>query len=157
MSVTLSKGVTAELTLDARSELYRRIVEEMPEAVVLSDRDGMIRLWNHGAEQIFGYSKKEAVGCSLDLIIPERWRARHWEGYRTVMETGVTRYARDLLAVPANRKDGRRISIEFSIMLPRYDAGHILGAVAVVRDVTARWQETQVLRKRLASLETGTQ
>jgi PAS domain S-box-containing protein len=137
----------------APEALFRRIVEGMPEAVVYADRDGVIRLWNHGAETVFGYSASEAVGRTLDLIIPERWRARHWEGYREVMRTGVTRYGAQLLAVPATRKDGARISIEFSIaLLEERDAG-VLGAVAVVRDVTARREQEQALRKRIAEIE----
>jgi PAS domain S-box-containing protein len=134
-------------------EMFRWIVDAMPEGVVYSDREGIIRLWNRGAEAIFGYRREDAVGRSLDLIIPERWRARHWEGYRTVMRTGVTRYGRELLAVPASRSDGARISIEFSIMLPTDRDGQVLGAVAIVRDVTTRWAQEQALRKRLARLE----
>jgi PAS domain S-box-containing protein len=122
------------------ASLYQRIVEDMPEAVVVSDRAGTIVLWNRGAEAMFGYSAEDAAGQTLDLIIPERFRARHWEGYHTVMSTGVTRYGRDLLAVPAIRKDGRRISIEFSILLLRDDAGAPTGAAAIIRDVTARWE-----------------
>src|SRR5690242_13738794 len=138
---------------DLPDALFRSIVEGMPEAVVYSDRDGIIRLWNPGAETVFGYRQEEALGRTLDVIIPERWRARHWAGYRAVMETGVTRYGRELLAVPASRQDGTRISIEFSIMLPRDRAGQVLGAVAIVRDVSTRWEQEQVLRKRLAALE----
>ncbi len=133
--------------------LYRYIVDEMPEAVIVSDREGLIRFWNSGAVDIFGYTGTEALGRSLDLIIPARWRERHWSGYRAAMKSGATRYGRALLAVPAERKDGRRISIEFSIMLPRDDEGNVLGAVAIVRDVTTRWQETEAMRKRLASFE----
>jgi PAS domain S-box-containing protein len=140
-------------TFEIPPELYRRIVQGAAEAVIFSDRDGVIRLWNHGAEEIFGYTSDEALGRSLDLIVPERWRVRHWEGYRRVMASGVTRYGRELLAVPASRKDGSRISIEFSIVLPRDEEGRIAGAVAIVRDVTARWQEMQALRARIASLE----
>lgn len=133
--------------------LFRWIVEAMPEAVVYSDREGIIRLWNRGAETIFGYREQDVLGHTLDVIIPERWRARHWAGYREVMRTGVTRYGRELLAVPASRRDGTRISIEFSIILPTDPDGQVLGAVAVVRDVTARWEQDQALRKRLATLE----
>ena len=128
------------------SRLLERIVEEMLEAVVVSDRAGVILFWNRGAEVMFGHSAGEAVGQTLDLIIPERHRARHWEGYRTVMSTGVTRYGRELLAVPAIRKDGRRISIEFSITLLRDDGGGLAGAAAVIRDVTARWEREQASR-----------
>ena len=134
-------------------ELFRWIVEAMPEAVVYSDREGIIRLWNHGAETIFGYPQKEALGQTLDLIVPERWRARHWEGYREVMRTGTTRYGHELLAVPASRRDGTRISIEFSIILPTAPDGQVLGAVAVVRDVTARRELEQALRTRVTELE----
>jgi len=134
-------------------EFFRSIVEGMPEAVVYSDREGVIRLWNHGAETIFGYSREAALGQTLDVIIPERWRARHWEGYRAVMQTGATRYGSELLAVPASRSDGTRISIEFSIMLPKDRDARVLGAVAIVRDVTKRRAQEQVLRHRLAALE----
>lgn len=139
---------------DMREWLFQRIVEDAPDAIIFAERDGTIRLWNAGAEAIFGYRADEAVGQNLDLIIPEKQRARHWEGYRTVMATGVTRYGgRDLLKVPAARKDGRRISVEFSILLVRSAAGDILGAVAILRDVTERWEQERALRQRLAALE----
>lgn len=125
----------------------------MPEAVIFADRQGVVRLWNRAAETMFGYSADEALGQSLDLIIPERFRARHWEGYRQVMATGVTSYGQRLLAVPAMRKDGQRISIEFSIALLKDGRGEVTGAAAVVRDVTARWQAERELRRRLAALE----
>jgi len=144
------------MTQELPEQLFRWIVESMPEAVVFSDREGIIRLWNGGAEAIFGYSRQDALGHTLDLIIPERWRARHWEGYRTVMQTGVTRYGHELLAVPASRSDGTRISIEFSIILPTDPDGKVLGAVAIVRDVTARWKQEQALRKRLGAAEVAT-
>ena len=120
--------------------LFRRIVEEMPEAVIFADQQGVVRLWNRGAETLFGYSADEAMGQSLDLIIPERFRTRHWDGYRQVMATGVTSYGQRLLAVPAMRKDGQRISIEFSIALLKDERGEVTGAAAIIRDVTARWQ-----------------
>ena len=135
------------------SGLFRQIVEEMPEAVIFADREGVVRLWNRGAQAIFGYSAAEALGQSLDLIVPERFRARHWEGYRHVMATGVTSYGQRLLAVPAMRKDGQRISIEFSIALLKDERGAVTGAAAVVRDVTARWEAERELRRRLADLE----
>jgi PAS domain S-box-containing protein len=93
----------------APEALCRRIVEEMPDAVIFGDRQGAIRLWNRGAETMFGYSADEAMGQSLDLIIPERFRGRHWAGYRQVMATGVTSYGDRLLAVPATRKDLDRV------------------------------------------------
>jgi PAS domain S-box-containing protein len=134
--------------------LFQRIVEEMPEAVIVSDRAGAIVYWNRAAETMFGHSAGEAMGQSLDLIIPERFRARHWAGYRTVMSTGVTRYGRELLAVPAIRKDGRRISLEFSIALVRDDDGDLAGAAAIIRDVTARWEREQASRAERAPATT---
>src|SRR5512133_2105639 len=131
-----------------------RIVQGAPEAILFADRDGTIRLWNAGAEAMFGWTAAETLGRSMDFIIPERLRARHWDGWNRTMETGVTRYgAKDLLAVPALRKDGSTISIEFSIQLVRDDQGGIVGPVAVIRDVTARWQREKELRAKLKDLE----
>jgi PAS domain S-box-containing protein len=131
-----------------------RIVAGAPEAILFADRDGAIRLWNAGAEAMFGWTAAEVLGRSLDIIIPERLRSRHWDAWSRTMETGVTRYgAKDLLAVPAIRKDGSTLSIEFSIQLLRDDDGSILGPVAIVRDVTARWQREKELRARLKELE----
>jgi len=133
--------------------LYRQIVDETQDAIIFANRGGRIELWNSGAESIFGYSAEEAMGQSLDLIIPEKLRTRHWEGYHKVMASGSTRYSRELLAVPAIRKDGTRISIEFSILLVRSSVGEVLGSSAIVRDVTARWQKERELKDRLAALE----
>jgi PAS domain S-box-containing protein len=133
--------------------LYQRIVEESQIAILYADREGRIRLWNSGAEAMFGYRSEEVLGQSMDLIIPERQRARHWEGWAKVMETGITRYGRDVLAVPATRKDGSRISIEFNILLLRAPTGEVLGAAATIQDVTQRWQQQKELKARLAALE----
>ena len=133
--------------IDPQAWLFQRIVQEIPEAVVFADRTGVIRLWNSGAETMFGYSAGEAVGQSLDMVIPERLRPRHWDGYHKVIASGVTRYARELLATPAIRKDGRRISIEFSITLLKEDTGKVLGAAAIIRDVTARWEKEKAQRQ----------
>ena len=133
--------------------LCRQIVEGTQDAIIFADRDGVIRLWNSGAEAMFGYKADEVLGQSLDLIIPDKLRGRHWDGYREVMATGVTRYGRELLAVPGIRKDGTRISLEFSIALLRGATGDLQGAVAVLRDVTARWRQEKALKERLAALE----
>ncbi len=135
--------------------LYRQIVDETQDAIIFANRGGQIELWNSGAKSIFGYSVGEAMGQSLDLIIPEKLRTRHWEGYHKVIASGSTRYGRELLAVPAIRKDGTRISIEFSIVLVRSSVGKVLGSSAIIRDVTARWQKERELRDRLAALESG--
>lgn len=134
-------------------ELHRQIVQECNDAIVFSDREGVIRLWNRGAEAMLGFTPDEAIGRSLDIFIPENQRARHWEGYFRVMESGSTRYSKELLAAPALRKDGTRISTEFSMTVIRDADGSVAGTVAVMRDVSARWQKEKALRLRLAELE----
>lgn len=130
----------------------QRFVAAMPDAVVYSDAEGRIQYWNGGAERLFGHASAQAIGQTLDLIIPESLRKRHWDGFDKTMRTGETRYgAGDLLAVPAIRKDGSRLSIEFTIT-PFHDAaGRIIGIAAVMRDVTKRFDEIRELRKRAAS------
>lgn len=135
-----------------RDRLCREIVDGIPDAVVFADREGIIRLWNAGAERLFGYAAGEAVGKSLDIIIPEPIRKRHWDGYFRVIETGVTRYGTELLAVPGIRKDGTRVSLEFSVALLR-DGAAVGGVAAVLRDVTARWLKDKEARERLQALE----
>jgi PAS domain S-box-containing protein len=140
-------------TADMHAWLCQQIVDGAQDAIIFADRDGIIRLWNAGAEALFGYRAAEALGQSLDLIIPERQRPRHWEGYHRVMATGVTRYGQEMLAVPGTRKDGARSSLEFRVVLVRHASGAVLGVGAVLRDVTARWQKERELRERLAALE----
>jgi PAS domain S-box-containing protein len=140
---------------DDKNSLCRQIVETAGDAVIFTDRDGIIRLWNRGAEGIFGYTEEEAIGQSLDLIIPERQHEAHWNGYGKAMLNGFSKYGSEILSVPAVTKDGERISIEFTINLLRDGAGKVLGPVAVVRDVTARWNREESLRQKLAFLEAG--
>src|SRR5438093_3976068 len=94
-------------------DVYRQIVEGSGDAIILADAGGVIRLWNASAERIFGYSAEEAVVKTLDLIIPEKQRERHWTGYDRVLATGETKYGHSLLSVPAMHRDGHRTSIEF--------------------------------------------
>ena len=127
------------------------LVGLMPDAVVYSDEAGDIRYWNSAAEAMFGFTAAEAVGQKLDIIVPESLRQRHWDGYLRTMATGVTRYgAGDLLAVPAIRKDGTRISVEFTIVPFKDDTGRMVGIAAVMRDVTRRFEEMRALRKAAA-------
>jgi PAS domain S-box-containing protein len=127
------------------------ILAAAADAIVATDRDGTIRVWNLGAQRIFGYSAEEALGQSLDLIIPEPLRARHWEGWRRVMQTGASQYGEGaLLSVPGLRKDGQRISLEFTIIPLKDETGGTTGMAAVMRDVTRRFNEMKALRQRLA-------
>lgn len=137
-----------------RDALALHLLDAMPDALVVSDKDGVIVHWNAGAERIFGFRGGEAMGQSLDIIIPPRLRERHWVGYDETMRTGRTRYgAGDLLAVPALRKDGARISVQFSIFTVCTDGGDIAAIGAVMRDVTAEFEERKAMRKRLAELD----
>ena len=130
-----------------------KLIANMPDAVVYSDRDGTIRYWNSGAVRLFGHTAEEAVGQSLDLIIPEGLRARHWDGYRETMRTGRTRYGDgQLLSVPAIRKDGKRVSVAFTIVPFVDDKGALTGIAAIMRDVTAQFEETRALRKEITAL-----
>ncbi len=132
---------------------YRDLVAGAADAIVVADAGGTIRLWNAAATRLFGFTAEEALGASLDLIIPEAQRARHWQGYESTMKSGVTRYGDRLLRVPALHRDGRRLSIAFTVGLLRGQDGAVSAVVAIMRDETERWQEERMLRKRLAELE----
>jgi len=131
-------------------QLGEALLTSSSDAIVATDREGRITFWNPGAVRIFGFAESEAVGQSLDLIIPENLRARHWEGFRHTMQTGISRYGDgDLLSVPGLSRDGRRISVEFTIVMLR-DGEAVTGTVAVMRDVTKRFAETRELKRQLA-------
>jgi PAS domain S-box-containing protein len=129
------------------------ILAAAADAVVATDHQGVIRIWNPGAGRIFGHNAEEALGQSLDLIIPERLRARHWEGFQQVMATGESHYGEgDLLSVPGLRKDGQQISLEFTIIPLKNEQGRMLGIAAVMRDVTPRFEEIRALKRKLAEV-----
>src|SRR6516225_3601027 len=128
---------------------YEQLVNAIGDAVIISDASGAITLWNPAAERMFGFTQSEALGQSLDLIIPERLRGRHWDGYHKTMATGQTRYGNDVLKVPSVHKDGRALSIAFTVALLYSPERELTGIVAVIRDETARFQEDRNLRKRI--------
>lgn len=131
--------------------LAEALLATRSDAIVAADREGVILFWNPGAERLFGYTSDEALGRSLDLIVPERLRARHWEGYARVMATGQSRYGEsDVLAVPALRKDGSALSVEFTIVPLRDQSGSVIALAALMRDVTKRFEETRELKRKLA-------
>lgn len=139
------------MTEEDLQRLGLALLNSPAEAIVYSDREGLIRFWNAGAERVFGFTAEDALGQSLDIIIPERQRQRHWEGYDEVMRTGVSRYGSgDLLSVPALRKDGSRISVEFTIVPLKDAEGTMMGMASVMRDVTARFEELKTLRRQAA-------
>ena len=130
------------------------LLHSASDAIIATDREGRITFWNPGAERIFGFTASEAVGQSLDIIIPENLRARHWSGFRHTMATGTSRYGHgDLLSVPGLTRDGARISVEFTILLLRDGAQAVTGTVAVLRDVTKRFEEVRELKRRLAGAD----
>ena len=135
-----------------QTQFAHRLVSGMSGAIVYADAEGVIRLWNRGATRIFGFTQTEALGRSLDIVIPERLRERHWQGYRTTMRTRQTRYGNgQVLSVPAVRKDGAQISVEFTIVPFTNDAGQTIGIAAIMRDATARFEELRALRRKLAA------
>ena len=134
--------------MDLHQALGAAILSAKSDAIVAADKDGIIVFWNPGAERMFGYASADAVGRSLDIIIPARLRARHWDGYHRVMKTGESRYGHgDILAVPAIKKNGTGLSIEFSIIPLRNETNELAGLIAIIRDVTKRFEEIRALRQ----------
>lgn len=131
----------------------KQLVEALGDAIVIADAGGAIILWNPAAERIFGFTEGEALGKSLDIITPQRLQHRHWEGYHKTMATGVTRYGNDVLRVPAVHKDGRSLSIAFTVALLYAEDKKVSSIVAVIRDETNRFEEERKLRKRITELE----
>ena len=130
-----------------------QLVAGAGDSIIVCDAQGAIVLWNKASERIFGFTEADAMGQSLDLIIPERQRQRHWDGYNKTMETAVTRYGADVLRVPALHKDGHALSIAFTVSLLQSQDGKVTGIVAVVRDESARFAEDRKLRARLNEAE----
>ncbi len=129
------------------------LVTAMADAVMVCDAKGEITLWNPAAERMFGFSEVEALGQSLDLIIPQRQQQRHWDGYHKTMQSGITKYGNDLLKVPALHKDGHTLSIAFTVSLLHGPDGSVSGIAAVVRDETVRFAQERDMRKRVSELQ----
>jgi PAS domain S-box-containing protein len=136
---------------------FKTLVSHIGEAVIISDRKENILFWNASAQRIFGYSEDEALGKTLSIITPERFRERHSKGYFHTMETGKTKYGNTLLRVPAIHKDGRSISIAFSVTMIFNDQDQPVAIAAIIRDETERFQEERKLKEKLATLEKNTQ
>jgi PAS domain S-box-containing protein len=130
-----------------------QLIDCVGDAVIVADAHEKIVLWNAAATRIFGYSEEEALGSTLDLIVPERQRQKHNEGYSKSMETGTTRYGTSLLKVPARHKDGRTLSIAFTVGMLFDEKHQANGVAAVIRDETERFAEERMLKKRLSDLE----
>ena len=133
--------------------LCERIIQHSADAIVVASPDGTITLWNPAAERLFGFAAGEAIGKSLDLIVPERHRARHWAGYREVMRTATTQYGTQVLRVPAIRKDGSTLSIAFTVGMLKAADGRVEAIFAFLRDDSERWNTERALRQKVAELE----
>lgn len=131
----------------------KQLVEGAGDSIIVCDAAGAIVYWNPASERIFGFTEAEALGKSLDLIVPERQRGRHWDGYQKTMDTGITKYGADLLRVPALHKDGHTLSIAFTVSMLFSEDRKVTGIVAIVRDETARFAEERKLRARLVEVE----
>ena len=138
----------------AVAALCRGIVEVASEAIIFADRDGRIRLWNRGAELVFGYTSAEVMGERLDVIIPERLRRAHWDSYDRSVETGRTKYTDRVLTTRSTHKNGSKLYVDLSFGLVKDANGFVLGAFAIGRDCTARYLADGATKARLQDLET---
>lgn len=136
------------MSQSAQSDIYRPIIEQIADAIIYSDSEGIIRVWNAAAMEIFGYTKDEAIGQSLDLIIPERLRAAHWAGFNRAMERGMTQHAGRATVTRALTRDGGSVFVEMSFAVVTDGDGKAMGSVAMARDVTKRHRAEQLLRRR---------
>jgi len=139
---------------EIHTDVYRRIVEQATEAIIFADREGLIRIWNQGAESVFGFSPEEVLGKSLNVIIPEELRKSHWEGYRMAIAAGRTRAGGRVMDTRALHKDGRSLYVALSFAVIVDESGHAEGALAIGRNNTERYLADKALRKRVAELET---
>lgn len=132
---------------------YALLVEDSPDAMIFADREGIIRVWNTAATRIFGHTSEAALGQTLDLIVPERFRDAHWDGYNRALADGVTKYVGQSLPTRSMREDGSAIYVELSFAIVLGADGAAAGALATARDITARFEQERELRRRLAELE----
>lgn len=147
-------GVCIKMIKEIHTDLYRRIVEQTTDAIIFADREGLIQIWNQGAESVFGFPAEEVLGKSLDIIIPEEMRKRHWEGYSTAIAEGKTRTGGRVMATRALHKDGIRLYVDMSFAVIVDKSGHAEGALAIGRNITERYLADKALRKHMIELET---
>jgi len=136
-----------------QASVYQAIVEQAAEAIILADRSGLVTLWNRGAQTVFGWTAAEVLGRSLDVIIPERLRRAHWDGYRRAMDSGATKHGGRVLATRSMHKNGSKLYVDLSFAVVKDPSGAVIGALAVGRDVTARYLAENELRAQIRALE----
>jgi PAS domain S-box-containing protein len=128
------------------------LFEQAPDAIVFADREGIIRAWNVAAERVFGHNAAEAVGQSLDLIIPEQFREAHWRGYDRALAAGDTKYRGHALPTRSVRRDGETIYVELTFAIIHGGDGRVTGALAHARDISERWDRERAQRRELREL-----
>jgi PAS domain S-box-containing protein len=128
------------------------LIADSPDAVVFADTEGRIVVWNAAAERIFGYTEAEALGQTLDIIVPERFRDAHWKGFDRALGEKATKYAGQTLPTRAQRKDGSQIYVELSFAIVVMD-GEAVGALATARDITERFERERDQRAKLRAAE----
>lgn len=141
------------MSTEKRFNLFEAIVAQVADGIIFADRQGAIRLWNAGAEAIFGYAADEVLGQSLNLIIPDRLRSAHWAAFDKALETGRTKYGRKVMATRSMHKDGRKLYVDLSFAVVTEETGAVAGSVAMARDITSRYLADDELRKRVGELE----
>ena len=129
------------------------ILAQIPDAIIFADREGVIRMWNRGAEMLFGFSVADVIGASLDVIIPERLRPAHWAAFRRAVASGHTREGDSVRTTRAVHKAGHKLYVDLSFGLIKDDSGTVIGSVAMGRNCSARYLADKALRERLAELE----
>jgi PAS domain S-box-containing protein len=132
---------------------YQALVTGVGDGIMAANAKGLITLWNPACERMFGYTEADALGKSLDLIIPQRQQKPHWEGYDKTMATGITKYGNDVLRVPAVHKDGHTLSIAFTVSMLHNPDGSVSAIVAVIRNESVKFAEERALKRRINELE----
>jgi PAS domain S-box-containing protein len=135
------------------SEIRSLLIEQAPDAVIYADRHGIIREWNSSAFRIFGFTAEEALGKSLDIIVPERFREAHWRGYEKALSEGRTKYSGQALPTRSARKDGSTIYVELTFAVVHDRNASVVGAVAHARDISERWEREREQRRKVQELE----
>ena len=141
------------MSTSQHADLSRALIEQVADAVIFADREGRIRVWNAGAEAVFGYAGDEVVGRRLDLLIPARLRSAHWKAFDRAIATGQQKYGRESMTTRSVHKDGSDLYVDLSFALVKNGAGQVRGAVAVARDITSRFRAEKESRRRIAELE----
>ncbi len=117
-----------------KSDLYHLLIEECPDGIIFTDREGLIVVWNKAAQDLFGYSQQDAAGNGLDIIIPEHLRAAHWNGFHKAISCGHTEHGSRALKTRATQKNGKKLYCTLAFSIVKNEAGMVIGAMATARE-----------------------